>query len=230
MRFVLLNEARDAPLTAQVTPDWLGKVTGACTVQLNRDVSAYWGGSYSVRVGSGPTDISPGECVFSLLDSLPDPNAIAYHDVLGNGVPYGVESLAACSTLDDVSRAISHELCETAGDVACNAWRDDGHGTEWAQELCDAVESWGYAIDGVQVSDFVLPAFFFPGAPGPYHYLAATGAMPDLAGPLLTGVGGYQIRRAYGGPVSDVWGTVAPARLARKRHSSSRTYRRGARL
>ncbi len=230
MRVVLVSEGATAPLAAQVTPAWLAKVAAACTVQLNRDVAAYWGGSYSVRAGAGPTDIAQDEIVFALLDALPnDPTAIAYHDVGGNAVPYAVESLSACMTLDDVSKAISHELCEMAGDAACNVWVDDGQGTEFARELADPVEAWGYPIDGVMVSDFVLPAFFAVGAAGPYHYMAATGLMADGGAPFATFEGGYQIRRTAGVNISQVWGSIAPHRLAKKRHWTSRTYRRGGR-
>lgn len=231
VRFVLVNEGQQAPLAAQVTADWLTAVAAACTVQLNRDVSTYWGGAYSVRVGSGPTDIGENEIAFALLDSLPNaPGAIAYHNVAGNAVPYAVLGLDTCSTLDDVSTAVSHELCETAGDAACNAWRDAGDGKEYAQELCDAVESTSYDINGIKVSDFVLPSFFAPEAPGPYRYTSAVAHGPDAAAPFATTSGGYQIVRQVGGGETQVNGTVRADRLTRKRHPSSRTFRRGVRL
>lgn len=138
MRFVIINEGTSAsPVNAQITAAWLAELAAACEVQLNRDLAAAWGGSYAVRAGSGPTDIEPTEIVFAFRDTLPDaPGAVAYHDDEGNAVPFGLLGLSTCSTLDDVSTGTSHELCETAGDAFCNAWRDDGAGHEWAQELC----------------------------------------------------------------------------------------------
>lgn len=233
MRFVLITEGQSAPLAASVTPAWLAAVAEACTVQLNRDVAPYWGGQYSVRAGSGPTDIAQGEIAFALLDSLPNaPDAIAYHDVAGNAAPFCVLALTQCKTLDDVSTGISHELCETAGDPDVNSWSEAGDGFEYARELCDAVESGWYVIDGIRVSDFVLPAFFSNGAPAPFCYTQAIGA-PDSAypiAPFVTASGGYQVRRTVGTGETDVWGTLKPARAERAQHWASRVHKRGARL
>jgi hypothetical protein len=229
MLFVLVMEATSAsPLTPEVTPQWLDDCAGACMVQLNRDVAAEWGGAYSVRRGTAQ-DVAPGEIVLSIVDSLPnDPNAIAYHDVNGQAVPVAFLGLQTCSTLADASTAISHELCETAVDPECNTWSDDGGGQEFAQEACDAVESFSYDIGGIRVSDFVLRAFFAPSSGGPYHYLGSTGSA-DLARPYATARGGYQITRASGGTVTQVQGEMRPMRKAHAVHWSSRTFRRRAR-
>lgn len=232
MRFVLINEGQKAPLAVQVVPAWLDLVAAACTIQLNRDVATAWGGQYEVRLGLGPTDLAPGEIAFGLIDSLPNaPGAIAYHDVAGNAAPFALLGLDTCSTLDDVSSAISHELCETAGDPDCNAWRDDGQGKEWAQELCDAVEATSYRINGILVSDFLLPAFFEAQAPAPYCYtqaLGLPGAYP--VAPFATAAGGYQVVRSAGVGETHVDGAVRALRVAKVRSSSSRVYRRGGRV
>lgn len=232
-RFVLIAEGQSAPLASQVTAQWLAAVAAACTVQLNRDVSPYWGGQYSVRAGSGPTDLQPSEIAFGLLDALPDaPGAVAYHDVMGNAAPYALLALTQCKTLDDVSTGVSHEICETAGDPDVNEWCEAGDGFEYARELCDAVESGYYLIDGVRVSDFVLPAFFQTQAPGPYCYTQAIGSSPSVApiAPFVTAAGGYQVRRSVGTGETDVWGALRPLRAARAQHPASRVYRRGARV
>jgi hypothetical protein len=235
---VIIMEATASPLVAQVTPAYLARVAAACAKQLASDVQPIWGGpmasqgGFGVRVGSGPTDVQVGEMVFSIVDSLPDaPGAVAYHDVAGNDVPVAFLALSTCNTLADVSTAISHELCETAGDQACNLWCDDGAGHEWARELCDAVESASYTVDlgdgqpPMPVSDFVLPSFFAPGAPGPFSKVGtATGA-------FKTASGGYQIQRASGTGETDVTATEGSKRgalvAAGKHHWSSRPARRG---
>jgi hypothetical protein len=61
-----------------------------------------------------------------------------------------------------VSSVASHEALETFGDPFCNGWSDTGRGFLVAQELCDPVEADGYLIDGVQVSNFILPEWFDP--------------------------------------------------------------------
>lgn len=231
MRFVLINEGQKAPLASQVTAVWLDQVAAACTIQLNRDLAPAWGGEYEVRVGSGPTDLAPGEIPFVIVDAIPTPDAVAEHSVEGNAQPFGDLGLVTCSTLDDVSSAVSHELCETAVDPDINAWRDDGQGKEWAQEASDGVEGNSYRINGIAVSDFLLPAFFAPQAPAPYSYTQATGAPGAYpAAPFATAAGGYQNVRNVGTGETQVDGEVPARRLARARHPSSRFYRRGGRV
>lgn len=233
MRFVIIDEStsvgNDSAYGGAISGSEAQQMAHALLVQLNRDLATYWGGAYAVRVGAGYTDVNPGEVVCSIMDSLPNaPGAVAYHDVAAQEVPVIFLARTQCNSIlsgsSSVSCALSHELCETAGDVFCNAWRDDGQGYEWAQELCDAVQESSYDIDGVTVSNFVLPAFFAPGAPGPYDMLGNVGTA------LQTTPGGYQIRRTSGGGEAQVTGDIHPGRLARKRHFASRTYRRGARV
>lgn len=240
---VIIIEATTSPLIPQVTAAWLARCAQACATQLNRDVAPIWGGgSWGVRVGSGPTDVHPGEMVFSIVDQLPDaPGAVAYHDVAGAAVPVAFLALATCQTLDDVSTAISHELCETAGDEACNLWADDGAGHEWARELCDAVESGWYNVDlgegqsPIKVSDFLLPAFFAPGATGPLSFVASTSPASASfpSAPFATAAGGYQLQRSSGAGETQVTADSASRRgalaRARKHHWSSRPARRGLR-
>jgi hypothetical protein len=228
---VLIVQATTSPLVPQVTPAWLAQVAGAINTQLIRDVLPIYGGTLGVRVGASPTDIGAGEMVFSLVDALPqDPGAIAYHSVVGQDVPFAFLALSTCSTLDDVSTGISHEMCETAGDLACNLWADDYQGGEWARELCDAVEANSYRISGVAVSDFLLPSFWGTGGVAPYTYCQANnlpGSFPS--GAFQTASGGYQIRRAATGAETEVQGAVRPMRAGKVAHWSSRPYRRGVR-
>lgn len=234
---VLVNEAQGAYLASLVTPAWLARCAAACWTQLLRDAMPVWGAEIvGVRVGDA-SSVQPGEMVFAIVDELPQaPDAIAYHDVGGGAVPVAFLALSTCSTLDDVSTAISHELLETLGDPACNRWDDDGQGHEYAHELCDAVESNSYPIDlgdgepAILVSDFALESFFAPGAPAPYTYCEAQ-SLPRAypSGPFGTASGGYQILRDSGSNETQVTNTPMRRPEAR-RHSSSRTYRRGARV
>lgn len=238
MRFTIIDEStatgNQAKYGGTITLHTLVAIASALTVQLNRDVATHWGGAYAVRAGATKLDIMPGEIACVLLDALPDaPGAVAYHDVTGAEVPVVFLARTQCNSLtsgsDSVSIALSHELCETVGDPFVNAWRDDGHGAEYAQELCDACQESGYEIAGISVSDFLLPAFFAPGAKPPYDYLGTVG-QGAIARPLETAPGGYQLKRTAGGGETQVFGLIADLRMARKRNPTSRTYRRGARL
>lgn len=238
MKFVLLDESTDIGNAPQyggpIHPEQLAAIASALNIQLNRDVATWWGGTYWVRAGASKADVQPGEVACALLDALPNaPGDVAYHDVDGNEVPVVFLARTACNSLtsggDSVSSALSHELCEAAGDPYCNAWRDRGDGTEVAQELSDAVQEAGSEIDGITVSNFVLPAFFAPGARPPFDYLGTVG-VGAIDAPFATMPGGYQLSRSGAGHETQILGEIRPYRAARKGHWNSRTYRRGARL
>ena len=248
VRFVLLDESTGATTISgeAMTSGALAIIASACEVQLNRDFSAEWGGNFSVRAGTGAGDIQPGEVVFALLPSLDAPGAIAYHDSDGNGVPVCFDALTLSETIlgpgNSVSVAISHELLECAGDEGCNDWLDDGQGSSFAREMCDAVESNTYSVGGAFLSDFLLRSFFVPGRRGPYNYMALAGlGGNEPVRPFATASGGYQIVRSQGtGPQQATaiyaWavgvpfsGTRAYVRSSKRRHSQSRAFRRGVR-
>src|SRR5271166_692520 len=225
---VLRMEATSSPLVSSVVSSWLDGCAAACQLQLTLDVAPFYGGTYAVRNGS---DVQPGEMVFAIVDSLPDvPGAIAYHDVTGADVPVAYLALSTCNTLNDVSSAISHELCETAGDPACDLWADDGT-HEWARELCDAVESNFYLVNGFAMSDFLLPGFFASNDPGPYSFCqanpSASNVMGICKGPFQLAGGGYQIQRTSGTNEAQVTGKVRKLRAEKVAHWSSRVARRG---
>jgi hypothetical protein len=229
---VILDESISAPLKPQLTAPALASIAAACTVQLNRHLSPYYGGAYSVRVGANAADVQPGELVFAIVDSLPDaPGAEAYHDLTGTDAPDAFLALNTCTSLDDVSTGISHELCESAGDPGCNRWVDDMAGTERALELCDAVQANSYKEGTIALSDFVLPAFFEgAAAPGPYSFCQATseGSTNVPAGPFETTGGGYQLQRSSGTGETQVTGELG-IRKDKSKHWSSRAYTRGLR-
>jgi hypothetical protein len=120
-----------------------------------------------------------------------------------------------------VSAVLSHEVLEWWYDPACNDWSDRGRSSV-AKELCDPVENDYYLIDGVAVSNFVLPAWFNSlDKRGPWDRLGR------LFGPFTMTHGGYWIEMADG-KVQPVYGkgdtrarrgkfTPNPARGARTR-------------
>jgi hypothetical protein len=216
--------ATTSPLVSSVTPEWLASVAAACQLQLARDVAPVWGPAVGgVRVGTP----QPGEMVFEIVDALPQaPGAEAYHDWV-DAAAVAYLALSTCSSLNDVSTGISHELCETLGDLACNRFADAGDGFEYALELCDAVQEQSYEIDGVAVSDWLLPAFFASSIQGPYSFVQSQGGAGPSA-PFATTPGGYQLQRSSGGGETQVTGDLG-RRAARAKNYSSRTYRRGLR-
>lgn len=244
------SDVTDSAFGGAVTSDMMKEMADALTIQLDRDVSAYWGGNFRVRAGKDASDIAPNEIVCALVRSLPDtPGAVAYHSKDGATRPFVMVAHMQCNSIfdgpDSISNAFSHELNETSGDPACNGWYDDGNGKEHAGELSDATQGDNYKIGRVTVSNFVLRDYFNAGSIGPYSYLGMIGQDP-IPIAFGTALGGYQIVRTASSDETQVDGkkeglvklvtkkkieVVGSLRnLDRKKHWVSRTYKRGARL
>ena len=249
--WVLIDESNGAKCGdgSSLSPAALAHFVESVSAQLNGEFAREHGGAGTLRVGSGPTDIQPGERVYSFQPTLPSaPGASAYHDINGQGVPVAFCAVTTCGSLygpTGVSVDASHEILETAGDEGCNQLADDGKGTLHAREMCDAVEvqTYGYmCADGtvVQLSNFVLRAWFDPNAAGPYDYMSSAGIAGAVAppGPMQTapGDGGnYQIEcpsttsqesQTFAAHASPVRISGIPRKPARVRHWSSRSFRR----
>ena len=226
--FVIVDESQSHAVgSEQLTQPALERVANAIEQQLNNHVAPHYGGGYAMRVGTA-TDIKAGEIVCALVDSLPAaPGAVAYHDVNGNDVPTVYLALSLVSSVmngsSSLSSALSHEACETAGDPGCNLWAQADNGRLHARELSDACQSNFYDIDGVSVSDFLLPSFWDVSGKAPYCYTASQGSGPDMSGPLKVAAGGYEIIM-HGGSESQVTGKEVTAKQI---HWASRASRRG---
>jgi hypothetical protein len=234
MRFVLMDESTVATATpvlgGSISPEQLGALAAALMIQANRDVAFYWGGSHVVRAGSTTDAPQAGEVVCAIVDTLPDaPGDVAYHDDNGQELPVVFVSRAECTSIlsgsGSISSAMSHEVCETIGDPACNRWADDGKGNLFALELCDATQEDSYEINGITLSNFLLPAFFASGSPGPFSFNGNAGH-ETVAGPFTLARGGYMVTEATSA-TRQVTGELG-ARATKARHYSSRVTRRGA--
>lgn len=217
MNIAVVNASR------YVSAEQLAAMVAALRVQLRDHFAPAWGLlTPHVVAASSPRRAPAGYAVIQLLDSSDVPDALGYHDEQGNR-PYGqilcgviieaggtVLGRAADPGAPSISATLSHEVLELLGDPACNAWATDAHGTDWAWEMCDAVQGDGYAVraDGhpaAVVSDFVTPAYFDPQTgPGErYDHLGV------LGGPFTIAGGGYSITRKGGREVA-VYGALVP--------------------
>jgi len=176
-----------------------------------------------------------GASYVDLLDDSDVADALGYHDETDEGSPYGKVFVGdimrnggnLASGPNSISVTASHEILEMAVDSAANVWADDyKSGYSYALEACDAVEGDSYEIDGVSVSNFVLPAWFDPRAPS----VARFDWLEKLSAPFSMTAGGYMIRRNPAtGEVSNVWGEKFPEWKKKiKLMSSSRAMRRAA--
>jgi len=140
----------------------------ALTIQVNRDLRSSWPGP---RVVVQAANTGRGArwrlTVAPLSDNTP---------VSGT---HGENSRGVWATVYPSSGvawtwSASHELLEMLEDPTGHVWTGAAQ-----REICDPVESVGYFIRGVIVSDFVTPAYFWPGSSGPWDYLNW------LTGPVL---------------------------------------------
>ena len=153
------------------------KAIRAVNIQVERDFEPYWSFGATLRLeghtppqGKGrrpyrPSDMR-GDAILYLWDHVPR-DYQGMHDDDFRGVPYGVVGLDLSAKLGDSwTTTFSHEALELIGDPESNLLvqgpnprhpkKDVFH---WF-EMCDAVQAQWYEIDGVPVSDFVLPLYF----------------------------------------------------------------------
>ena len=125
-----------------------------------------------------------------VLDDSDQADALGYHDLQPNGMPQGkVFARADIQAGLSWTITLSHEVLELLVDPDVNLAAQDADGSFFSYEVCDAVEAdeLGYRIDGVLVSDFVLPAWFTPSTPTS----TPTSYRRNVFGPFVLARGGY---------------------------------------
>lgn len=136
----------------------LTKLVAALDKQLQRDFVPVWGYPAKLYVAK-KAKADEWQVVF--LDNADQADALGYHDLTKNGQP--VSKVFVKTTIaagEKVSVTASHELLEMLIDPGAQMWAQSDDGRFYAYEMCDAVEEEVYAINGIEVSDFVYPAFF----------------------------------------------------------------------
>ncbi len=110
-----------------------------------------------------------GNAILYLSDKADVAGAVGYHDANFRGIPYGFVFTDLCRKLKESwTVTLSHEALELIGDAQGNLLVQGPHPADAKKEvfhwfeMCDAVQSQSYAIDGVEVSNFVLPLYFTP--------------------------------------------------------------------
>lgn len=145
--------------------------------QIAEDFEPYWsfGGSLRLegRVGKridkqGLPDMR-GDAVLYLTDKIDVEDLVGYHDNNFRGIPYGFVFSDLSDKLEESwTTTLSHEALELIADPMTNLLIQGPHPEKpkhvvyhWF-ELCDAVQAESYRVDGVAVSNFVLPQYYTP--------------------------------------------------------------------
>lgn len=146
--------------------------------QIREDFEPYWslGARLRLEGRSGPKPDKQGladmrgDAVLYLWDKTDVDDALGYHDANNRGIPYGFVFTELSKALKESwTVTLSHEALELIGDPEVNLLVQGPHPTKPGKyvfhwyEMCDAVQAETYGIDGVEVSNFLLPLYFTGG-------------------------------------------------------------------
>jgi hypothetical protein len=142
--------------------------------QLREDFEPYWSFGGELRLegraqrkrGFDAADMR-GDAVLYLRTVCRIRDADGYHEANFSGIPYGFVFLELADALKENWRVtLSHEALELVGDPEANLLVQGPHPRLPHRtvfhyfEMCDAVQAESYEIDGVPLSNFVLPLYF----------------------------------------------------------------------
>lgn len=164
----------------------------ALAVQLREVAEAYGWDPPGVTFSSLSAIVPSAEAAgIDFMDDDGVPEAIAHHGYYA-GFPWSIIGVGETYSW---TGAASHEAVELAGNLRLDQWALGPNGTRWPKELADPVESDSYPIDveifgtrrTVEVSNYVLPAYWKEGSNGPWDRLGT------LKGPFTIAPGGYAV-------------------------------------
>ena len=161
-----------------VTDEQVHAVVGPLQMQFDRDFTPAWGNRATpVRVDFAPMADIPkiphtSWCIFHNNHSLEE-GALGWHDDQAGRI-FSRVFVGDCLRLGlDWRVTVSHEALEMSADPDIVRAYRMANGKMVALEVADPVEAdeIAYAIDGMKLSDFVLPAYFSHSAQGPFDHL-----------------------------------------------------------
>jgi hypothetical protein len=147
--------------------------------QIAHDFEPYWDFGAELRLegslGEKPdAEALPelrGDAIIYLWDDVDVDDALGYHEMNAAGVPFGFVFTELVKELKEPwTVTFSHEALELLADSEANLLVAGPHPADpkkevfhW-YEMCDAVQDEKYKVDGIWVSNFVLPLYFTPDA------------------------------------------------------------------
>ena len=146
----------------------------------------------------------PSDWQFIYFEDADAADALGYHELTKDGQP--ISKVFVKTTIDDgelVSVTACHELFEMTIDPVANLWAEAEDGTEYAYEMCDAVEDTTFTVDGIAMSNFLHPSWFEPFKHPPGTKFDHLGLLKK---PFTMTKGGYVITKRNG-KVSEHFGS-----------------------
>jgi hypothetical protein len=158
-----------------------GKVHEALRIvnrQIKFDFEPYWSLGAMLRL-EGKSTTKPetielrdmrGDAVLYLWNGSDVDNAVGYHEANNRGIPFGFVFTKLAKELGESwTVTLSHEALELIADPEVNLLVQGPHPSQpgkyvfYWYEMCDAVQAETYKIEGVEVSNFLLPLYFTGG-------------------------------------------------------------------
>jgi hypothetical protein len=213
-------------------------MTAAVAAQVSNHFNPAWSlTGITVNFATSPLQVAKGAWQVALLDDPDQADALGYHEEdagIVSGKVFARPSLdngsKAFTGAYAVSTTLSHEVLEVLADPFTTAWNlaavdRNNNGTFVATEVCDPVESQFYVVkvgqNSINVSDFVIPAWFDPQTKSSY-----TNVLKTVTKPFGMAKGGYMVIWDKKGQ-RQVYGESMPQwRQELKQQEDSRGFRR----
>jgi len=159
----------------KLTDEEVQKGIRAVNRQIALDFKPHWHMSAELRlegaIGKFPDAKGlpelRGDAIIYLWDEVDVEDALGYHEAHASGVPFGFVFTELVKKLREPwTVTFSHEALELIADPEVNLLVAGAHPADSAlevfhwYEMCDAVQDEEYTIDGVAVSNFLLPLYF----------------------------------------------------------------------
>jgi len=200
VRIACINYARKS-----IKDSEMKQLTAALQKCYDEHFLPVWGYPVDLYVTRKP---KPTDWQLVYFDKASRKNMLGRHELTHKGQPISKIFVKALGD-EPISVAASHELFEMVLDPMANLWADQNRNTQYAYEVCDAVEEDPFEVNGVQMSNFVYPSWFEP-------LKHPRGTKFDhkgtLKAPFSMTEGGYVIKKVNGRKVIKAFGSPAKQR------------------
>jgi hypothetical protein len=184
---MLLTQIAIVPLDrGDIDLDELLNLAATIQVQVHRDLGPLWGVHAAVSPFRSLKEVPAGYWPVAITKKVVSVDG--FHFTM-RGLPFGVVKQS-----NELSVALSHEVTEMLvdpyGQRTVSGPRLDDSGDSYVEyfvEVCDPCQQEPYEVNGVRVSDFVLPGYYDMNHSRPQHY-SFTGQVTE---PRQVRPGGY---------------------------------------
>jgi hypothetical protein len=196
-KVALINQTNDGAVSSAT----LEQYAAALQQQVNNHLAPAWDVRADISVLDAGAVIPQGTLPLNIVDALAGQAGVHTN--------YQGQVSAEAVNGDQLSITLSHELLEMLVDPSGARVTEApdldpysaGQQVNYLVEVCDPCVIYSYDIDGVPVSDFVLPSFYDPDGTGKVDFAGF------LAGPLTVPLGCYI---SWLDPVDNRWHELQP--------------------